>query len=160
MRFLSCVLVKLSRKVGADVDAVDPDAILLRPPLLVAVPVLRNESAVIVAVVPPSVVTVVATVANVTDVDFLACLAGGQGQRITRDPGPFGPGPACSMIIASVLKIDLETVVHGILPRCVVHRCHRPGYHRFVGVVAEGHDVLLLVLLPLVEGLAGALHDL
>ncbi|MPL84473.1 hypothetical protein SDC9_30438 [bioreactor metagenome] len=37
-----------------------------------------------------------------------------------------------------------------------MRRRHRAGDHRFVGMVAEGHDVFRLVVLPLEEGLAGA----
>ncbi len=57
----------------------------------------------------------------------------------------------------SVLQVGFERVVQRVLPRRMMHGRHRPGHDRAIAVIAEGHDVLLLVLLPLVEGLAGAL---
>ena len=49
-----------------------------------------------------------------------------------------------------------ERVIACRQPRGVVHRCHIARHERLVRLVTEGHDVFMLVVLPLEE----ALHHL
>ena len=57
------------------------------------------------------------------------------------------------MLAASIASFPsrLQIVIQRIFPRPVVDRCHRSSDHRFTGVVAEGHDVLLLLALPFLK---------
>mmetsp|Transcript_654 Transcript_654/g.1067 ORF Transcript_654/g.1067 Transcript_654/m.1067 type:complete len:225 (+) Transcript_654:1121-1795(+) len=55
------------------------------------------------------------------------------------------------------VHVVLDGIVQAVKPRCVVNWCHCASHDGSMGLVAESHDVLMLVVFPFKEGLHNTL---